>query len=261
MEIVHKISLDFARGTMPVTVFAKQYDKDTRKIEITPLNNGAPYTLDSDITPRLQMTKPDKTTVINDAAISDAAISDGKIIATLTGQALTAAGTAVAEIGLYKGSTLLTSQTFYIEVERGAYDENAVKSSDEYGALLTVINAAEGAVSDAVAAVSAARSAASSANSAAGNAATAATAANNAADSADTAADSANAAANRANAAADSADTAADRVETAVTNANTALANANAAVTAANTAVAKAEEITGDLADLLEEVRYGHVIE
>lgn len=250
MEIVHKISLDFARGTMPVTVFAKQYDKDTRKIEITPLNNGAPYTLDSDITPRLQMTKPDKTTVINDAAIS----SDGKITATLTGQALTAAGTAVAEIGLYKGSTLLTSQTFYIEVERGAYDENAVKSSDEYGALLTVINAAEGATSDAVAAVSAARSAASSANSAAGNAASSATTANNAADSA-------NSAANRANAAADSADTAADRVETAVTNANTALANANAAVTAANTAVAKAEEITGDLTDLLEEVRYGHVIE
>lgn len=249
METVHKISLDFARGTMPVTVFAKQYDKDTRKIEITPLNNGAPYTLDNDITPRLQMTKPDKTTVINDAAISD-----GKITATLTGQALTAAGTAVAEIGLYKGSTLLTSQTFYIEVERGAYDENAVKSSDEYGALLTVINAAEGAASDAVAAVSAARSAASSANSAAGNAASSATTANNAADSA-------NAAANRANAAADSADTAADRVETAVTNANTALANANAAVTAANTAVAKAEEITGDLADLLEEVRYGHVIE
>ena len=249
MEIVHKISLDFARGTMPVTVFAKQYDKDTRKIEITPLNNGAPYALDDDIIPRLQMTKPDKTTVINDAAISD-----GKITATLTGQALTAAGTAVAEIGLYKGSTLLTSQTFYIEVERGAYDENAVKSSDEYGALLTVINAAEGAASDAVAAVSAARSAASSANSAAGNAASSATTANNAADSA-------NAAANRANAAADSADTAADRVETAVTNANTALANANAAVTAANTAVAKAEEITGDLADLLEEVRYGHVIE
>lgn len=249
MEIVHKISLDFARGTMPVTVFAKQYDKDTRKIEITPLNNGAPYNLDSDIAPRLQMTKSDKTTVINDAAISD-----GKITATLTGQALTAAGTAVAEIGLYKGSTLLTSQTFYIEVERGAYDENAVKSSDEYGALLTVINAAEGATSDAVAAVSAARSAASSANSAAGNAATAATAANNAADSANTAA-------NRANAAADSADTAADRVETAVANANAALANANAAVTAANTAVAKAEEITGDLTDLLEEVRYGHVIE
>ena len=256
MEILQNITLDFARGTMPITVFAKQFDKDTRKIEITPLNNGAPYTLDSGIIPRLQMTKPDKTTVINDATISG-----GKITATLTGQALTAAGTAVAEIGLYKGSTLLTSQTFYIEVERGAYDEDAVKSSDEYGALLTIIDAAEGAASDAVAAVSAARSAASSANSAAGNAATATTAANNAANSANSAAGSANTAANRANAAADSADTAADRVETAVANANAALANANAAVTAANTAVAKAEEITGDLADLLEEVRYGHIIE
>lgn len=131
MEILQSITLDFARSTMPVNVFAKQYDKDTRKVEITPLNNGVPYSLESGITARLQMTKRDGTTVINDAVISGS-----KIIVTLTGQCLTSAGTAIAEIGLYKGSTLLTSQTFYIDVQRGAYDENAPKSSDEYGALV-----------------------------------------------------------------------------------------------------------------------------
>ena len=131
MKITQSITLDFARSTMPVTVFAKQYDADTREIVITPLNNGAPYTIESGITARLQMTKNDGTTVINNATISS-----NTITVTLTAQALAAAGTAVAEIGLYKNSTLLSSQIFYIDVQKGAYDENAVKSSNEYRAFM-----------------------------------------------------------------------------------------------------------------------------
>lgn len=193
MEILQSISLDFARGTMPITVFAKQFDKDTRKIEITPLNNGSAYTLEQGVSAKLQMTKPDGTTVINNAMISS-----GKITATLSGQCLTAAGTAVAEIGLYKNSTLLTSQTFYIEVQKGAYDENAMESSDEYGALLTALDEAAQATA--------------TANAAATTAANASTAANAAAARAETAVTNANTAISNAN--------------TAVTNANTALAEA-----------------------------------
>ena len=141
MDILQSINLDFARNTMPVTVFTKQYDKDTRKIEITPLNNGASYTIENGVTPRLQMTKPDGTTVINNASISS-----GKIVVTLSGQCLTAAGTAVAEIGLYKNSTLLTSQTFYINIQKGAYDEDAAESSDEYGALVQILADVQSAV-------------------------------------------------------------------------------------------------------------------
>lgn len=180
MEILQSITLDFARSTMPITVFAKQYDKDTRKIEITPLNNSVPYSLESGVTARLQMTKHDGTTVINNASISS-----NKITVTLTAQTLTAAGTAVAEIGLYKGSTLLTSQTFYIDVQRGAYDENAPKSSDEYNALVEALNAAETATAEAGAATTAANAAAgraenvvATANTAIANANTAVTNAN-----------------------------------------------------------------------------------
>ena len=120
MEILQKITLDFARGTMPVTAFAKQFDKDTRTIEITPLNNGSEYTIEQGVSAKLQMTKPDKKTVLINATISS-----GKIRVTLSGQCLTADGTAVAEIGLYKNSTLLSSQIFYIDIQKGAYDENA----------------------------------------------------------------------------------------------------------------------------------------
>lgn len=198
MEILQSITLDFARSTMPITVFAKQYDKDTRKIEITPLNNGSPYTLETGVTPRLQMTKPDKTTVINNATIGSGA-NAGKITVTLTAQCLTAAGTAVAEIGLYKGATLLSSQTFYIDVQRGAYDEDAPESSDEYNALVEALNAAETATAEAGAATTAANAATAAANAAAGRAENAVATAN-----------------------------------TAIANANTAVANANAALAEAH---------------------------
>lgn len=194
MEILQSITLDFARSTMPVTVFAKQYDKDTRKIEITPLNNGAPYSLESGVTARLQMTKNDGTTVINNASISS-----NKITVTLTAQTLTAAGTAVAEIGLYKGATLLSSQTFYIDVQKGAYDEDAPESSDEYNALVEALNAAETATAEAGAATTAANAATAAANAAAGRAENAVATAN-----------------------------------TAIANANTAVANANAALAEAH---------------------------
>lgn len=194
MEILQNITLDFARSTMPVTVFAKQYDKDTRKIEITPLNNGAPYSLESGVTARLQMTKHDGTTVINNASISS-----NKITVTLTAQTLTAAGTAVAEIGLYKGATLLSSQTFYIDVQKGAYDEDAPESSDEYNALVEALNATETATAEAGAATTAANAATAAANAAAGRAENAVATAN-----------------------------------TAIANANTAVANANAALAEAH---------------------------
>ena len=203
MELLQSITLDFARSTMPVTVFTKQYDKDTRKIEITPLNNGASYTIENGVTPRLQMTKPDGTTVINNASISS-----GKIVVTLSGQCLTAAGTAVAEIGLYKNSTLLTSQTFYIEVQKGAYDESAPESSSEYGSLLTALAAAEQATETATAATTAANNATTAANAAAGRAETAVTNAN-----------------------------------TAVTNANTAITNANTALAAAQEIVGNLQSL------------------
>jgi hypothetical protein len=224
MEILQSIVLDFARDTVPITVFAKQYDQHTRYVSITPLNNGASYTIGTGVTARLQMTKPDGTTVINNAQIINNVIK-----AELTAQALAAAGVAVAEIGLYKNDELLSSQLFYINVVKAAYDEDAVESSDEYGALITATNAANEAAT-----------AANNAATAANNAATAATAAKNNADSAasaaNTAAEQASAAALSANNAATAARHAASEAGSATTTAYTAAGQANAAATAANTA-------------------------
>lgn len=134
MEIRQKLSLDFGRDTHPITVFAKQNDKNTRFLEITPLNCGQAYAIEDGVTPRLQLTKADGHTVLNDATIEN-----GVIVVELTPQALAAAGVAVAEIGLYKGEALLSSQIFYIDVERAAFDKDAPASSDEFNALTAAL--------------------------------------------------------------------------------------------------------------------------
>lgn len=134
MEIRQKLSLDFGRDTHPITVFAKQNDKNTRFLEITPLNCGQAYAIEGGVTPRLQLTKADGHTVLNDATVEN-----GVIVVELTPQALAAAGVAVAEIGLYKGEALLSSQIFYIDVERAAFDKDAPASSDEFNALTAAL--------------------------------------------------------------------------------------------------------------------------
>ena len=134
MEIRQKLSLDFGRDTHPITVFAKQNDTKTRFLEITPLNCGQAYAIDGGVTPRLQLTKADGHTVLNDATVEN-----GVIVVELTPQALAAAGVAVAEIGLYKGGALLSSQIFYIDVERAAFDKDAPASSDEFNALTAAL--------------------------------------------------------------------------------------------------------------------------
>ena len=138
MNITTKINLDFGKKGFPIHVWAKQGDQETRFVEITPLDKDQAYTLEPGITARFQATKPDGTTIFDNCTISD-----GKITAELTAQTLAVAGIVVAEIGLYKGTELLSSALFWIDVEELAYDPNAPASSPEYNALVEALAEAE----------------------------------------------------------------------------------------------------------------------
>lgn len=183
MQLTHSIALDFGRDTLPITIFAKQYDKESRFVEIVPLECGKDYTLESGVTACLQLTKPDGHTVLKTATIAN-----GVIKVELTEQTLAVAGTAVAEIGLYKGNSLLSSQIFYIEIKRAAYNPDAPASSDEYPALIDALGKVETSVNSANSAAAAANAAAIKAETAAGGADTAAQNATSAASVANSAA-------------------------------------------------------------------------
>lgn len=178
-KLLKNISLDFGRDTLPITIFAKQYDKESRIVNITPLNCGQSYELESGITARLQLTKPDGHTVLNDAVIKDNIIS-----IELTEQVLLKDGTATAEIGLYKGAALLSSQIFYINISKSAYNPDAPASTSEYNALTKALENVSNTVNDAKSAADNAIAAATSAEAAKNSADNAATAASSAADSA-----------------------------------------------------------------------------
>ena len=240
MEKFYHIDLDLAcdYNTAPVTVCVKQYDQFTRYLIVSLFNSGERYTIGTGVTARFQMTKPDGTTVINDALITN-----NTVMVELTAQALAAEGVAVAEIALYQSSEVLSSQTFHIKIVKAAYDEGALTSSDEYGALVTVINAASAAVTAANAAVTSANSAAASATAAAEGADEAKTAANTAATAANNAAGQAETATASANSAATAAETATDNAESATSAANAAATAANNAASAANTAAAGAAHV------------------
>ena len=127
MEKFYHFDLDFScdDSTAPVTVCVKQYDQFTRYLIVSLFNSGERYTIGTGVTARFQMTKPDGTTVINDALITN-----NTVMVELTAQALAAEGVAVAEIALYQSSEVLSSQTFHIKIVKAAYDEGALTSSD-----------------------------------------------------------------------------------------------------------------------------------
>ncbi len=134
MKVREKIYLDFGRKTVPVIVYAKQNDNETREIEIVPLYKSQNYVIEDGVTPRLHLTKPDGHCVFDDAATEG-----GNIIVELTEQMLAAEGMCVADIGLYKGEQLLSSQLFYIDTEKSALNMKKIESSNEYGALKELI--------------------------------------------------------------------------------------------------------------------------
>jgi len=143
MDVTTKIKLDVASGSLPVIVFAKQCDAESRFVEITLTNEGIAQEIPEGTTARIRLTKSDGKQVLDDAEIQN-----GVIIAELTEQALAADGIAVAEIALYAGSELLTTQIFYIDVKRSAVNEKKIQSADEYKTLTAAIATAESVIED-----------------------------------------------------------------------------------------------------------------
>lgn len=162
MKSSTSISLDVSRSTAPPIVFAKQGDSSSRRyVNITITDSGKPYTLDSGITARIRAVKADKKAVFNNATIEN-----NVIVAELTEQILAVEGYVIAEISLYKESSLLTTQYFYIAVQRSAVSDDEITSTNEYKALAEALNEASKAVDIASAAASKANSAADNADTA-----------------------------------------------------------------------------------------------
>jgi len=223
----------------------KQYDKNTRTIKITLIEDGDIVEIPSTYIAKFQATKKDNTIVLDDCTITGNVISY-----TVIEQLTTVAGDVLCEIGLYEpdalGDTtkdkLIQTTTFKILVEKTAMDRNAVASSSEFNTLTIMINTLTGLVVSATQMITDVNVAINNSNTATFNANNAANLANTKAGLADTATINADTATTNANTATTAANTAKNNAVTATTNANIATTNANTAT--ADTIIAKNNTIT-----------------
>ena len=194
--------------------------------------NITDYEIPSGSTARIYIKRPDNTESYNDCTIS------GNVITYKpTAQFFSVAGICTGQLQIMIGDDFLVTFPLLFDVAENIIDDSAIESSNEYGALESLLQEAQENIPAAGEAAEAANQAAQSAN-------TAANAAN-------TAATKANAAKNVANSAASSAATAAGQASTAARSANTAASSANNAAAAANEAAQDAQEIVETANDRL----------
>ena len=145
-KIYTRIDVEMTAGTQYYAVSAKQGDKATRYVIVNLLNDGIKYTIPTGVKVTANITKPDKTCVYNECTYSGS-----EVTVELKGQSLAAAGTALCDIEVRTSdeSQVISSATFAIEVERSQRNDNAIESSNEFGALQEATKAATKATQDA----------------------------------------------------------------------------------------------------------------
>lgn len=187
------------------------------------------YEIPSGATARFYLRKPSGNEVYNDCTISG-----NTVTLQPTAQTFAEKGLQKAQLQLMIEDKFLISFPIDFDVAENIIDSSAIESSNEYGALESLLQEAQTNIPAAGEAATAANQAAQAANTAAGtanqaaeNASSATTAATNAASAANTAAGQANSAASAANTAAGEANTARDSANQAATAANQAAQNAN----------------------------------
>ena len=228
MTINHNVDLNLSASVMPPVLNMAQYDANSRTIVATLWDGTSGFNVPSGSVVMVRFGKPDGTGGLYDHTEAGEAItySGNVVTAPVATQMLSVAGKVQADIEIYQSgateqaSVKLATFCFTVNVEKAAYPDAEIISSDYYNIVSAQISAAIEAGTKADAAISAAEEA---------------TAAAETATNAKTAAENAKAAAESAKSAAESAKTSAESAKTtAVNSANTAT-NAKTAAESAKT--------------------------
>lgn len=166
LKIVKTLALDFTRNAPLEYIFVKAGDKNSRVLDITPLNSGLAYVIPEGVKVVFAAKKPDKTEILNDAKVNT---KTGHIEVTLSEQTLAAEGILVCEVALYTASDeFLSSQHFYLKASPFALTD--VESGNEYNTLVVALLSVDAKVREAEEAIANANAATSAANTATANA-------------------------------------------------------------------------------------------
>lgn len=156
LQITANINVDFYDNKY-IVIKAKQYDDMSRLISVTCYNQGEIFNLNADKhTAYIKYRKADGRWVLNSCSIN----RKGQILIELTGQMLAASGICyvdifvvdkgsaivnydTCEVQTIDGSSVLTTQAFYIDVQEAVIDNSLIESSDEYACLAGLMERVE----------------------------------------------------------------------------------------------------------------------
>lgn len=149
MQIITPVTLDISRPGFPPVVDAKQYDSDTRYIQVTITDAGVPWEIPADVIGIVSIQKPDgKVCWYEYLPGGPPAVAFEGNVATfiLAPQALTVAGEAYGDLSLYSSEKQkLTTFAFRLRIERAAVPDDSITSTNYYNVLTREIAAALGA--------------------------------------------------------------------------------------------------------------------
>ena len=129
------LAVDFINPSSNISR-AKHLDT-ARYIICTLTENGIPRTVKTNESARIRLQKPDRTYVYNDCDI----LEDGRVFITLTEQILAVEGNAVCDIQLTDEETgiIYSTKNFIINIDKTAVNNSVMESSNEFGALNSLI--------------------------------------------------------------------------------------------------------------------------
>lgn len=215
-QIILPIRVEVAKPNFFQAIVAKQYDKDSRWLQVTLVHEKEKIEVSSDSTVLINAKRNDG----EEKSFLGSINNDGKLLAPLTSWMLELAGTLECDVSVIdKEEKKLTSTKFTVEVERASCSDQSITEDEDYDILIKLLSDVSQAKSDATAAVNEATTAASAANTAASNAAKAADDASEAISNLSTALKNTSEAINRADIAAYQASNAAETANAAATKA------------------------------------------
>lgn len=138
--LIQQYEVDFASNNNFLFIKGVQYDGyETRYADISLMNNGQPYEIDSEVVcVAIRGSKPDNSSIYNECEIID----ENTIRVEITQQMAMIAGKSdyeISVISLLENKTL-TSFPFYIVISGSAFKASTVVSSNEYSLLVNKIN-------------------------------------------------------------------------------------------------------------------------
>ena len=138
--LIQQYTVDFASNNNFLFVKGMQGDGyGTRYVDISLVNNGQPYTVNSEaVTVIIRGTKPDTSIIFNECEILDS----NTIRVEITQQMSAVAGKGNYEVSIMSNleNRTLTSFPFSIIISKSSFDIGYVVSSNEFGLLVDKIN-------------------------------------------------------------------------------------------------------------------------